>query len=45
MHVGVRLERQVAREAVHRQLAHRALRIAPVADLAVDAMPAEERKE
>lgn len=45
--VGRRLrgERQIAREAVHRQIAHDAGRIAPAAQFTVDAMAAEEREQ
>jgi len=45
VHVGVGVERQVAREAVHGQLAHRALCVAPITDLAVHAMTSEKRKQ
>ncbi len=45
VHVGVGFEGQVACKTVHRQFAHRALCVTPEADLAVDAMPAEKRKQ
>lgn len=38
-------ERQVARETVHRQVADHAGGVAPAAEFAVDAMPAEEREQ
>ncbi|CAD9225903.1 hypothetical protein BCEN4_520126 [Burkholderia cenocepacia] len=41
----LRVERQIAREAVHRQVADHAGGVAPAADLAVDAVAAEERKQ
>ena len=39
------VERQVAGETVHRQVMYDACRIAPLADLAVDKMPAEEGEQ
>ncbi len=45
LRVDLCFERQVAREAVHRQIAHDAGAVAPAADLSIDKMPAQKRKQ